>query len=127
MFIYNFKDGSSRILPAQTLPEKCVWGNKYSKIVYCAVPKEISRGDSYPDDWYIGLMHFNDRIWSMNLETGESTLIVDPEQQTTIPLDVVNLKVSKNDDYLTFEDKRTLSLWGIKLKSAVTATSTKKH
>ncbi len=118
---YTLKDTSNWTLPAETLPEKCVWGNKYTKVIYCAVPKNVPRANVYPDDWYLGLIHFNDFIWRMNLETGENKIIVDPEKQTTIPLDIINMKLSKNDDYLTFEDKSTLSLWGIKLNSPIPA------
>ncbi len=127
--LYGTKDSSNWLLPAETLPEKCVWGNKYTKIVYCAVPKNVPKDHLYPDDWYLGLMHFNDVIWRINLQTGENKLIVDPEKQIPFSLDVVNMKLSKNDDYLIFEDKNTLSLWGIGLNSPVsitTSTSTKK-
>jgi hypothetical protein len=124
LLLHNFKEGSERFLPARTLPEKCVWGNKYSKVIYCAVPNAVSKNNAYPDDWYLGLVHFNDTIWRMDLETGENKLIVNPEQQTTIPFDIVDMKVSKNDDYLIFKEKNTLSLWGIKLKTPVVATTT---
>lgn len=117
MNLYNLKENSNWLLPAETLPEKCVWGNKYTKVIYCAVPKVVSKDHIYPDDWYLGLTHFDDAIWRMNLDTGENKLIVDPIKQIPFSLDIVNMKLSKNDDYLIFEDKNTLSLWGMKLKN----------
>ena len=123
--MYNIKEGSDWDLRIETLPEKCVWGNKYTSIMYCAIPKSVSREKLYPDDWYLGLVHFNDSLWKINIETGERNLLVDPEKQITLPLDIYNLKLSKNDDYLTFEDRNTYSLWGYKLKNT-SATSTKK-
>ena len=124
MNIYDVKESFSWVLPAETLPEKCVWGNKYKSIVYCAIPKVVSNNHAYPDDWYLGLVHFSDVIWKMDLTTARNTVIVDPEKQTSFPLDITNMKLSKNDDYLTFVDKNTYSLWGIKLKTPVVATTT---
>lgn len=115
---YNFKDGTSRNLFAQTLPEKCVWGNKFTLVIYCAVPQNVSNQNSYPDDWYLGLVHFNDVIWRINLRTGENKMIVDPQKQIGFGLDITNITISKNDDYLMFKDKNTISLWGIALKPA---------
>lgn len=127
MSMYDIKESYNWILPAETLPEKCVWGNKYTMVVYCAVPKVVSKDHIYPDDWYLGLAHFNDVIWRLDLRTGKNKSVVDPEKQIPFALDIMNMKLSKNDDYLIFEDKNTLSLWGLKLRSPTEiASSTKK-
>lgn len=118
--LLNLKDRSERFLFAQTLPEKCVWGNKNAEVVYCAVPKEVSNLNSYPDDWYLGLVHFDDNIWKLNLKTGENKFLANPMQQLGIPLDIVNMKLSKNDNYLIFTDKNTLSLWGLEIRTSTT-------
>lgn len=123
MSMYDVKENSSWVLPTETLPEKCVWGNKYTRVMYCAIPKVVSRDKAYPDDWYLGLVHFRDAIWKVDLNTARNTLIVDPDKQLDFPLDIINMKLSKNDDYLIFEDKNTFSLWGLKLKTPVVATS----
>lgn len=121
---YNLKDGSERKLFASTLPEKCVWGNKYPEIIYCAVPKSVPSQFNYPDDWYMGVAHFDDNIWRMNLKTGENKLVVNPARQVGLALDIKSMKMSKNDDYLIFEDKNTLSLWGLPLSAPYISTST---
>ena len=121
---YNLKDGSERKLFASTLPEKCVWGNKYPEVIYCAVPKIVVSQYNYPDDWYMGVAHFDDNIWRLNLKTGENKLIVNPARQVGLALDIKNMKMSKNDDYLIFEDKNTISLWGLPLVPPYIATST---
>jgi uncharacterized protein YxeA len=120
MFVHNIKDTSERMLPEKTLPEKCVWGNKNTSIIYCAVPRTLSYGN-YPDDWYMGLVHFNDDLWKIDLKTGLDQLILSPDSIVNVPFDMVNLKLSANDDYLMFTEKNTLSLWGYQL---VVATST---
>lgn len=129
MILHDIKSGSERPFNG-TLPEKCVWGNKYTKIVYCAVPKTVSSEHNYPDDWYLGFVSFDDTVWRLNTETGENKVLMIPDKELGgISLDIINMRISKNDDYLMFEDKTTMSLWGLKLKSpyppVVVATSTK--
>ncbi|MEI8061839.1 MAG: hypothetical protein WCG97_00890 [bacterium] len=115
LIVHNIKDTSERTLFAQTMPEKCVWGNKEPSVVYCAVPKQVPNQNNYPDDWYMGTVHFDDSIWKFNLSTGESTFILNPTALTKIPFDITSLSLSKNDDYLVFTDKNTYSFWGLKL------------
>ncbi len=115
LYLYNVKSGESKLLPFSTLPEKCLWSNTDSKIVYCAVPKTFPSGD-YPDIWYQGLISFNDDIWMVNTETMASTLIMDIEKEASKNIDAVELQLDFNDNYLFFINKTDLSLWNLKLK-----------
>ncbi len=114
LYLFNVKKKESKLLPWNTLPEKCVWGELNPKIIYCAVPKSYEKG-TYPDQWYQGLTNFNDSIWSFNTETGASSEIYNLETSGQ-KIDVINPIISKNDSNLFFTDKTTLTLWQLNLK-----------
>ena len=116
LYLFNIKSGESKLLPWNTLPEKCIWSNVDDKIIYCAVPKAFPVGD-YPDAWYQGLVNFTDDIWMVNTDTMVSTLIFDINKQTNNRLDATNLQLDKNDNYLFFTNKTDLTLWSLNLKS----------
>lgn len=115
LYLYAIKTGESKILPWNTLPEKCAWSNTDGKIVYCAVPKNIESGE-YPDTWYQGLTNFNDEIWMVNTNTGAATLVSDLEKASGRKIDAVELKIDKNDNQLFFTNKTDLTLWNLGLK-----------
>lgn len=121
----NTASDDQLLVISRTLPEKCVWSNKDSDIVYCAVPANIPTG-VYPDDWYQGSTSFNDTIWKINVNTAQTNLVVIPEREVSEILDIINLELSNNDSYLTFLNKKDLSLWGyqIELPIVKTASST---
>lgn len=97
-----------------TLPEKCVWSHNSSDTIYCAVPTRIPNA-IYPDDWYKGRLFFNDSLWKINLKTGETNLVSNLLQESSQSIDAINLQLSASDEYLTFINKRDLTLWGIDL------------
>lgn len=101
-------------LSMNTLPEKCVWSNTSPEIIYCAVPKTIIPA-LYPDDWYKGRLFFNDSLWKINTKTNETTLLSNLSVESSQLIDATNLQISPTDKYLTFINKRDLTLWGIDL------------
>lgn len=115
LYLYNIKKGESKLLPWNTFPEKCLWSNTDSKIVYCAVPKTFPSGD-YPDAWYQGLVSFSDDIWMINTDTQASTLVYDIERETNNTMDITDLQLDKNDNHLFFINKTDLTLWSLSLK-----------
>lgn len=116
LYLFDLKTGGSKLLPWNTLPEKCVWANTDGKIIYCAVPKSLVGGE-YPDIWYQGLVNFTDDLWRLNTETGASTIISDLEKESLIKIDAVDLQVDKNDNYLFFTNKTDLTLWSLNLRA----------
>ena len=101
-------------LGIKTLPEKCVWSKKNTKVAYCAVPNNI-QSSGYPEKWYQGLTSFNDDFWSINVVTGEQKPIYRPEADSKPPQDVINLKLNDKENYLFFENKKDLTLWGLSI------------
>ena len=105
------KIGSGLRIP--TLADKCVWGNKNAKVLYCSIPKTIP-GDNYPDAWYQGLQSFSDDIWKINFETGEMYELYNISLNEG-DIDAFDLKISRDDKYLSFSNKNDLSLWLLRL------------
>lgn len=98
----------------KTLPEKCVWSNKTTDTVFCAVPNGYNKAN-YPDDWYKGLISFTDSIWRINVSTGETKLISDLPTESGQSIDAQNIQISNDDMYITFLNKKDLTLWGLDL------------
>ncbi|MEI8337821.1 MAG: hypothetical protein WCF92_01590 [bacterium] len=110
-------------LSLKTLPEKCVWSHTEKSTVYCAVPENIPQG-TYPDNWYQGLVSFTDNLWKINISTGVSKVVSLFNRGYRKNFDVINLQLSSDDSYLTFENKNDLILWGYRLKNPDTTSST---
>ncbi len=94
-----------------TLPEKCVWSKLNKGIIYCAVPSILPSG-RYPDDWYMGLISFADRIWKIDTIKGTTEII---STESGSEFDFINLFLSKNENYLFFENKKDGTLWSLQL------------
>jgi hypothetical protein len=111
---YTISSGTASDPSIQTLAEKCVWGNFYKQIVYCAVPTQTPTA-TYPDDWHKGKVSFSDKIWQVNVLTGEVTLLTSLADKADRIIDAVNLQLDDRDDFLFFVNKTDLSLWSLDL------------
>ena len=112
--IHNVTDGTEADALIKTLADKCVWGNFYKKLVYCAVPAQPIAG-TYPDDWYKGDVSFPDKIWQVNAETKEVHLISSIVDQSDRIIDAYDLGLDEKDNFLVFMNKNDLSLWSLDL------------
>lgn len=110
--VVSLKDNNVVALPFTTLPEKCAWAPASKNTIFCAIPDSIPRGTNLPDEWWQGMMSFNDAVGYINMETGEQTQLLPTRQ-----LDAVNLFLSKDESFLFFTNKKNGSLWSLKLKS----------
>jgi hypothetical protein len=108
------KGDSPKKVAKETLAEKCVWTQNREGAIYCAVPKNINL-KGLPDEWYKGNVSFSDEIWFIDLESGESKLIVDMEKVAGERIDAVKLTLNQKDNYLSFENRNDMNLWGIDL------------
>lgn len=104
----------SEILPA-TIAEKCVWSSKNVNMVVCGSPTDPIAG-SEPDNWYRGSSHFSDRIWAFDTDVQIAQVLSEPRQNLGLDIDAVELKLSTDEDYLIFINKRDLSLWALRLE-----------
>lgn len=112
-FIFDVKSKSSIKLSQATLSDKCVW-ERSSKLLYCGIPQILSEAP-YPDAWYQNKTRFADNIWSINPETGEFNIVVPLQDQVSKPIDIYNIKISKTNKHLLFQDRYSLTLWKYEL------------
>jgi len=116
LFAKNLANNTlSEILPA-TLAEKCVWSARNTSVLFCGAPAD-SPGSGEPDDWYRGATHFSDDIWLFNTNDGVAQVLAEPEQSLRTNIDVMEPKLSPDEDYLIFLNKNDLSLWALRLEA----------
>ncbi|MBI4692114.1 MAG: hypothetical protein HY773_01585 [Candidatus Terrybacteria bacterium] len=108
--VFNLKSKETTIFSLTTLPEKCVWSKTDPAVIYCSVPEILASAD-YPDEWYQGLISFNDSIWQNNLSIGETILL-----KSAAGLDVINPFLTRDENYFVFTDKNDNTLWSLRLK-----------
>ena len=113
LFVKNISTGVTAEISVPTLAEKCVW-SKNTSLVYCGSPSS-DIGVNEPDNWYKGISAFSDRVWSFDTESGFAKILVEPSLTLGLGVDVLEPKLSPNEDYLIFTNKADLSLWALKL------------
>lgn len=113
--ILDIKSKEITELPIWTMAEKCIWSNINSSIIYCAVPNIIPIGESL-DLWYQGLVSFSDSIWVIDTETQTANMLMSPEDYIGENIDMINLTLSPNEDYLFFTNKEDSNLWQLKIE-----------
>lgn len=119
LFTRNLTDKTLSELSPATLAEKCVWGTKNTNTLFCGVPVSAP-GAGEPDLWYRGLTHFSDHIWSFDTSTSTdiAQVLAEPDQSLGINIDVMEPKLSPNENYLIFINKTDLSLWALRLEQS---------
>ena len=113
--IYDVKTKEVQVSPVQTLPEKCTWSRKNTDRIYCAAPKNLDLR-AYPDSWYQGEISFNDTLWIVNISTGSAVEILDPTAIASEEIDMIDLRLSVDDTYIFFRNKKDGGLWQFKIQ-----------
>lgn len=121
LYVYDVTKKTSLLIPAKTLPEKCVWGQ--TTTIYCAVPNN-PKESKYPDSWYQGIVSFDDTISKINALDGGTVSILKPSAFGLKNLDMTNLTVSSGDEYLLFINKITGTPWVYRLMETVPPVAT---
>lgn len=111
--IYDVRSKTVTQLSQATLVEKCAWDNT-STLIYCGIPQQLPQ-QAYPDAWYQNQTSFADNVWTINPSTGEFKAIIPLQDQVSVPIDVINIKVSATKKYLLFQDRYSLTLWKYEL------------
>ncbi|MFA6608548.1 MAG: hypothetical protein WCT07_01405 [Candidatus Paceibacterota bacterium] len=105
--------GTFSILPIKTVASKCSWNNNLILLI-CAAPLSIPRTtEGLPDDWYQGRISFSDELSFVNPKNGEIYPLYSFDSKLG-GFDVVNLKVSLDNIYVSFINKVTGSVWLLK-------------
>jgi hypothetical protein len=106
--IIDIETRTATPLPVATFADKCVWSLD-ERHIYCGVPRALT--GSLPDEWYQGVVGFNDRIWSIDLAVRVATLVIDPTEVAETNIDAIGLTLDAQDDMLTFVDRVTGALY----------------
>ncbi len=93
----------------QTLAEKCIFSAD-SKFAYCAIPRIISSGAVFPDEYLRGELNTADRIVLVNIAKKTVSEVFDEGNY-----DMSDLLVTKARDYLFFVNRGDGTLWRLKL------------
>ncbi len=114
MELVNTSTNETIPLPVATIADKCVWAIDDSAI-YCGIPVSPPTSATYPDDWYQGAVHFNDRIWKINVSGRYAELVLDFSKETNSSLDAETLATDAMSTTLVFVNKNDGSLWNYSL------------
>nr|MBP9821420.1 peptidoglycan-binding protein [Candidatus Paceibacterota bacterium] len=107
--LVNLKTGESKDIEPPTLPEKCVW-QKNSLSVVCAVPTQTPRA-MYPDEWYQGLVTFQDEFWNIEVSPFRTTKLYTPKDS----YDFIRPILGPDGEFLYITDKDTGYLWSLRV------------
>lgn len=113
LFVFDTEKELARNLSLKTFAEKCAWIDSQS--VFCGVPRTSLEKTTLPDAWYQGIVSFSDTFWIVNIQTGRAFDALDPEKETSIPMDVTSVKISNSKNYASFINKKDGDLWIIRL------------
>lgn len=115
LFLVDNKKVTSTKLTAKSLAEKCAWLNKEKLSAYCAMPNQIPKAN-YPDDWYKGLVSFEDSIKKIDLanDVYYNTAYISEESDQKI--DVIDISISPDDSHLIFRNKIDGYLWMLRIE-----------
>ena len=113
--LYNQKEKMTLDIPIFTFPEKCVW-SKDNINIYCGIPTQNISNNSL-ENWYKGNILFSDDIWSINTKTTKIKKIISPSEIEEEGIDIINISITDNNDYLIFMNKKDYTLWGLQIIS----------
>ncbi len=111
-FSLNTETDEVKKFGVTTLPEKCVFSQKNSDVVYCAGPSVMPRV-TLPESWYQGTVSFDDALWRADLSTQNYDQIMGDKEEVKQSFDMIKLEISPDDNFILFVNKKDLTLWSI--------------
>lgn len=114
-YTYNIKTALSTTLTPTVIPEKCAWSILSPTKAFCAAPLSYPAGN-YLDLWHAGAGSAGDDVFSINTNSGISTLVVIPgSADGGTATDILEMALSPDEHYLSYTTKGDRSLWGVSL------------
>jgi len=107
--MFNRSSGMITDFSLKTLSEKCAWAPD-NITLYCAATASPAHG-AYPDDWYQGIVSFNDNIWRINTDTNAMSSVLVPMSRANQPMDITHMVLTPDQNYLVFINKKDSTLW----------------
>lgn len=112
-YVLNTETDTRQGMVLPTLPEKCAWSTVNKTTLYCAIPRQIPSAQ-YPEDWYKGNLFFADTLWRIDVDIQSYVEILEADEMPS-SFDIQNIAVNEGDDFLTFINRRDLTLWTLEL------------
>jgi hypothetical protein len=110
-------------IPLATLPEKCAWSTQGMRI-YCGAFSTTPRAQ-IPDEWYQGVLSFDDTFWRVQSNTSEISFIADPTKQPETngqSFDVFAPFIALSEEYFYFVNKKDSTLWSMVIENTLDET-----
>lgn len=121
-FISSKKTGTSNTLNIKTLASKCVWMDTTRFL--CGVPLALtSREEGLPDDWLQGSISFSDNLFLININSGESSMVISLSEESGNPFDIIRPQINKGLTSLLFTNKQNGSMWMVNLNKVISSTT----
>jgi len=117
-FVLNTETNETKKFGVTTLPEKCVFSQQNSDIIYCAGPTQMPRV-SMPESWYQGTVSLDDNLWKVDLASQKYEELILDREETDQSFDMIKLAVSPKDEFILFINKKDLTLWSLEIKNIV--------
>ncbi len=117
-FVLNTDTNETKRFGVNTLPEKCVFSQQNSDLLFCAGPSQMPRVPM-PESWYQGTVSLNDNLWRVDLSTQNYEQIHSDREEVEQSFDMIKLEISSNDEFLLFVNKKDLTLWSIETANIV--------
>ncbi|QQR77404.1 MAG: hypothetical protein IPJ67_04745 [Candidatus Moraniibacteriota bacterium] len=111
--LLNDQGGEYTNLFVPSLVGKAVW-SKNSRFVYYALPGSIPAGSILPNDYYRKPILTMDTFWKVDVETGEKSRVVDPNDIDQ-SYDAENLVLDADETMLFFHNRHDGKIYRINL------------
>lgn len=106
---FNISQKSTSVnFPITIIPEKCI---SQRNTIYCAVPNRNIKVQTFPDNWYKGVISYTDILWSVNATTGASTVLSNFLTESGREVDVSKIGIDDAGKRIYFVNKNDNTLW----------------
>jgi hypothetical protein len=90
------------------IPEKCVADQT---LFYCAIPTNKPDPQTFPDEWYKGVVSYSDTLWLIDTKDGSASTITDFLAESGREVDVSKIGIDDAGKRIYFVNKNDNTLW----------------
>lgn len=107
-YVKNKESDMVTTLGIPFFPSKCSISS--TDIAYCALDIGIV-DESFPDNWYRGETSSIDEIWSIDLNTQNTALLINTKDVSGREIDIIDTTLSKDEMSMYFKNRNDQALW----------------
>lgn len=112
--VYNSTNKTTKVLPIDTIPEKCVFAEKDVDSIYCFGSQSYESA-VYPDDWYKGKVFNKENLYKIDMVKNDVVVMYNFDADK-LNFDVINPTITSNNKFVLFENKYDLTLWSLDIE-----------